>query len=764
MLRSPRTVLIVLSVAVCIFVGCSKEEQKRKALASGDAYAASGKYESAILEYRRAVQFDERDGDVRLRLSRAYMRAGSATDGLREMIRAADLLPGNADVQITVGNLLLAAEKFEDARSRADRVLQREPKNINAHLLRANAMARLKDLDGALKDMQQAITADPSQGAHYAQLGGIQLARGERAQAEDAFLKALEVQPNAVDLRLSYANFLMVSGRLADAEREFKRAYELDVEGSNANRALASFYVMTGRPASAEAYLKKLATKTDGAWAGFALARLHAATGNPDQAIAVLKGLIANKDTSQEAKLQLAALFYGMGRRDDAHRLVEEVLAEASDQPRALVLKAGFLLDEDKPLEAITAARAARKQSRATQAAFLLGLAYSKIGQIDDAKKAFTDALALDPGSIGAQIELSRLALLTGDPVWAQRYGEQALRAAPQLPAAREAVVRGALARGDVDAAGPPLAALRRDRPNDPEFLYLEGELRLKEGKPSAARQAFAKAAELEPRSLATVEALIRLDLSERNVAAARARAERVLARSPKNPAALMLAARTYATTSEFTRAEALLRQAIDVDPTRSNAYGMLANLYFSRGKLDEALKKFQDAAVRDPNSVGVQTMIATVLTQMGRRPEAKAAYRQALAVEPEAAVAANNLAFMYAEDGENLDTAQRLAETAKRRLKGSANAIDTLGWVYYKRRMPTYAISELQNATAGEPQNASFHYHLALAYVSGGDATLARSTLERALSLDAKSPLAAEANAALASLENKAGADLQKK
>ncbi len=362
--------------------------------------------------------------------------------------------------------------------------------------------------------------------------------------------------------------------------------------------------------------------------------------------------------------------------------------------------------------------------------------------------------MRLEPRAVTAQIELSRLSLLSGDTEWALKYGEQALRAAPQLPAAREAVVRAALARGDAVAAGPPLQALRRARPDDPEFLYLEGELRMREGNRPAARQAYAKALELEPRSLATAEALIRLDLSEGNVAAARTRADQVMAKFPKSPPAVMLAARTYATSNDFARAETLLRQAIDLDPARSDAYGVLANLYLVQGKLDEALKFFQDALKRDPKSVGAQTMIATVLIGQGRRSEAKEAYRQALTIDREAAVAANNLAFLYAEDGENLEVASQLAELAKRRMPESAEPVDTLGWVYYKRRMPTYAISELQGAVAKEPREASFHYHLGLAYASGGDAKLARSTLERALSLDAKSPLAAEAKAALASLK----------
>ena len=755
--RLRRSIGLFLCLVVCTS-GCSdKEAQKRKVLASGDSYAANEQYDEAIIEYRRAIQIDPKDGDARLTLANAFLKVGVVSDALRELFRAGDLLPNNTGVQITIGSLLLASERFDDARVTADRVLRREPGNVAAHVLRGNALAHLKEFQGAMQAMQQAIAADPENAVAYIGLGAVQRARGELPEAEQAFRKALEVQPNTPDVRISFANFLLATGRINEAEQELKRAQAIDPKGVSANRALASFYVVTGRRPAAETYLQTLAANPESAsWAGFTLARFYIVMGRGDDGVRILREL-ANKgkrEISSEARLQLAAILYNRKEREEAHRLIDEVLALTPKEPRALTLKAGFLLDEEKFDEAARVATLAKQNSRAAQPNIVLGLAYSRLGKIDDAKKAFTAALNADPNSVAAQIELSRISLLAGDTVWAQKYGEQALRAAPQFPAAREAVVRAALARRDVQAAAPPLAALRRDNPNNPEFLYLEGELRLQQGNKAGARQALTKAAELEPRSLITAGALIRLELSDGKVSAARARAEQMLAKSPKNPAALMLAARTYATSNDFTRAESLLRQAINLEPSRSQAYGMLANLYLVQNKLPEALAQYQDTVKHDPKSVGAQTMVATVLMQMGRRTEAKAAYRQALEIDPKAAVAANNLAFLYAEDGENLDTATQLAETAKAQMPGAAGPIDTLGWVYYNRKMPTYAVAQLQDAAAIEPNNADFQYHLGLAHARGGDARLARETLDRALKMDPKSPLAGDARNAIATLK----------
>ena len=89
------------------------------------------------------------------------MKAGDGGNAVREFVRAADLLPDDADLQIQVGNFLLASGRFDDARVRAEQVLNRTPENVDALVLRGNAMAGLKDLDGALTEFEKAAAADP---------------------------------------------------------------------------------------------------------------------------------------------------------------------------------------------------------------------------------------------------------------------------------------------------------------------------------------------------------------------------------------------------------------------------------------------------------------------------------------------------------------------------------------------------------------------------------------------------------------------------
>ena len=157
-------------------------------------------------------------------------------------MRAADLLPGNADVQVKAANFLLLAGQFEDAKARAERVLAVAPNNVEAQIAKGNALAGLKNLDAAVAEIEGAIRESPDRSASYANLAALELARGNRDQAEAAFKKAIEIDRKSVPARLALANFYWSTGSLPAAERELKAALDGKSEGhlgeSRARRVL----------------------------------------------------------------------------------------------------------------------------------------------------------------------------------------------------------------------------------------------------------------------------------------------------------------------------------------------------------------------------------------------------------------------------------------------------------------------------------------------------------------------------------------------
>ena len=160
--RTRRFLLGVGLAAVLASLGCrtnpdvAKEEYKK----SGDRYFDQ-KHAEAIVQYRNALQQDPKFGEVRYKLAEAYAKRGDSQNAYREYIRAADLLPDNVEAQVTAAGLLLMTRQFEDAKTRVQKALAKEPKNVQAQIILGNALAGLNDFDAAVKELEEANKLEP---------------------------------------------------------------------------------------------------------------------------------------------------------------------------------------------------------------------------------------------------------------------------------------------------------------------------------------------------------------------------------------------------------------------------------------------------------------------------------------------------------------------------------------------------------------------------------------------------------------------------
>src|SRR5262245_60305235 len=115
-----KTIAAVLAVsALLVSAGCGQEDPQEH-VKRGNDYFQQRKYREAIVELRTALQLNPNMGDVRLKLADAYTATGDVRDAFREIVRAADLMPKDAAVQVRAGNMLLAAGSFDDANARAN--------------------------------------------------------------------------------------------------------------------------------------------------------------------------------------------------------------------------------------------------------------------------------------------------------------------------------------------------------------------------------------------------------------------------------------------------------------------------------------------------------------------------------------------------------------------------------------------------------------------------------------------------------------------
>jgi len=749
-LRLP--LLAPLLATLALSAGCSRSASQF--VESGNRYVAQQKYREAVIEYRNAIQQDPRLGDARFRLAETLLHLGDAQGAAGEYIRAADLMPQNVQAQLKAGTARLLGGQYSEARACADRLLAREPNNVDGQILLANAMAGLKDLDGAVSQLQEAIELNPSAGHIYASLGALQMARGGVAEAEVAFHRAVEIDPKSVPARLALANFYWASGKVPETESALKQAVSIDPTNVLANRALATYYVAARRPAEAEAPLKTMVGATKEPWAAFTLADYYTGVGRTGDALATLRPLSTERGTATAANIRIAAIQHLQRNPAEAHKTIDTIIAAEPRNAAAILTKARFLLAEQKVDEALARAKAAAAADpRSTAAQFLLGQLLSIKNDADAAIAAYGEVIRLSPNAVPAQLELARMQLQRGSADAALQHAEAAAQIEPNNPIVRLSVTRMLMAKGELDRADSELNGLLATYPDAPAVLAQAGTARLLRRDLMGARGYFDRVVALEPANYEALTGLVTLDLAAKQPGAARTRLDAAIARAPNDARLLLLSARIDASSGAADRAERSLLQAIQLDPSSLGAYSHLGQIYIGQKRLDEAAAQFEQMASKQPRPVAPVTMVGIIREMQGRADDAQKAYERVVAVDPRAPVASNNLAWLMAERGGNLDIALQHAQAAKQGLPDQPEVNDTLGWIYLKKGLAALAIPPLHEAVDKAPANPTYHYHLGLAQLKNGDTVHARTSLSQALKLNPSFAGAEDARKALAGI-----------
>src|SRR5713226_5015820 len=133
--------ILPLAVLLTLTTGCSRSPEAKKAryLERGDRYFQRQQYREAVLEYRNALRIDGNNPQAVRQLALAHYQLGEVAQSFRFLLKAQELEPDNAEIPLKLATVYLLAGKPEEARQQADRILQKEPKSLEALIISAGA-------------------------------------------------------------------------------------------------------------------------------------------------------------------------------------------------------------------------------------------------------------------------------------------------------------------------------------------------------------------------------------------------------------------------------------------------------------------------------------------------------------------------------------------------------------------------------------------------------------------------------------------------
>ncbi|HVW22197.1 MAG TPA: tetratricopeptide repeat protein [Opitutaceae bacterium] len=167
--------------------------------------------------------------------------------------------PASTLAHNNMGGVLMGQNRFSEAETQYEEVLQIDPGSEIAHFNLAEALLREGRLQEAVAQYETAIRLKPDYLEARNDLGGALAHLGRWPEAIVQFEAALRLMPGNARIHFNLANALADSGRFSAAVAEYREALRLKQDYAPAHRNLGRSLRQLGRSAEAEAEFNEAA-------------------------------------------------------------------------------------------------------------------------------------------------------------------------------------------------------------------------------------------------------------------------------------------------------------------------------------------------------------------------------------------------------------------------------------------------------------------------------------------------------------------------
>jgi tetratricopeptide (TPR) repeat protein len=737
------------AAAVCaVFLAITACTTKRGYVEKGNILFDQGKYEDAVINYRKAIQKDPNYGEAYYHLGLAAIQQNRPSEAYNALFRASQLLPSNIEVKEKFAAFCFdyylrdprrPQKLYQEIQQAASELLAQDPNSFEGLRLMGSLAHEDRKPQDAIAYFRKALAVRPWNAQVTTLLVETLLEDGRFPEAEKTALELVSREKTYGPIYDVLYNFYFNGNRVTEAENILKLKVANNPKRANYIVQLAGHYTHLQKPVQASEALQKLLDHpTDFPDAQLRIGDFYLAEKDYPQAIRYYQAAQQNnpKDKVGLEKRALVALLAG-SKYDDASRLVDQILKANPKDEIALRLRADLLINTRNPENAAAAVQIlqALQNSHPNEPdpalRLNLGRAYQLKGDLAAARAEFEEALRERKDFAAAQYELSRIYLAQRKPADALQAANAAVALSPTDRRARLLQAWSMASTGDPNRARTILLQLLKESPKDNQARLQLGVLTLKQGN---YREAIDILEELRGDGDPTVvSSLAAAYVSLRQFDKAQEILSDGLKQSPGSTAIREELAETTALGGNYALAAGQFQKLIVQDPKSAQLRMRLGEVYQAQGDTKNAFQYFQQAHELAPDDATTALIFADALVQASRLDEARTLYLQIVKAHPDNLPALNNAAYFLCEHG-NLDEAQKLAERALEKAPGQPGFSDTLGYIYLKKGEGDSAIRMFSDLVRRYPAFSIFHYHLGLALYQKGDHVGAKKELQRAL------------------------------
>jgi tetratricopeptide (TPR) repeat protein len=701
-----RALAILLAVAVSAGLACGPRDPLERARRLQDE---KGDFAASLAPLREVLDVRPDDPEANYRYGLALVAAGQSSLAKWSLRKAMESAEWVERAGIPLATVAVQLGGYDEAVQVATRVLEKDPDNMDALVVRADARVRTRrGYEAALADAERALELDPEnvgamvpkvaallglgrtdeagtaldalESAHSDEKLGLHgspalcAARAtfakethDDAGAEQRFDKCLDEFPRDGMVLHEAVTFFDGIGRTERSEEILKRALDEAPESFGYRASLVDRYRKSGRESEAEALLREATQLQSPAaaavgWSSVALYSME--KGRYEEAAqAFARARQLDPTDSTEILFGYADALVVAGRHEEALKIAEQITVPAH---RSLVL-GRVALERGEPARALEHfTEGNRLWPNNPVARYYAANAAEQIGDFERAVEDYRYAMRIDVRATDAYLRLARIEAAAG-------HLESALAALEFEPGERPDEEQAALMELELDA--------RLDRAPHPSVLQ-----RVPHEHRAAAAAALARgfSARLGPKAAVRfLRAQTDIDLSDPVNAEALAamieasaasgdprtgssRVEAALAKHPDSAALHALHGDALAAArAEAKAVRAAYQRALEIEPEQHRALAGLAALEARADATESALALFDRAARADASDRASVRSAAQMEVQLGRSADAERRLSRLLRDHPYDAQAAIALAELRQTRGGDRAADAELARRA---------------------------------------------------------------------------------------------------
>ena len=369
-------------------------------LTLADMDSSLGKVEASITRLKAATKLNPTAWQPRIVLARYYLQQGQAQLALDITREIQDVHPDNPTLLTEIGKAQLATNDVATAALTFERLSHAQPDSVVAHFLYSTALARLGDQAGRLREIQAALSLDPTHFPARLAMLDVLIQDGSLEQAAALGMELKELQPANPEVLSQVGRLALLQGRPEEAVAVYQEALERFPSGSNWAVNLA-----------------------DSQWQA----------GDRESAVATLREYSLQHPENEPLLERLAGFYLELGDSKSARETYERVVKLNATRVSALNNLA-WLLRDDNPVQALKYARSALELTpESPEVMDTMGFLLTKKGETEQALRLLKNAATRQPENPTVHYHLAMALSQHGDSEAARATLEQVLRDHPSF-------------------------------------------------------------------------------------------------------------------------------------------------------------------------------------------------------------------------------------------------------------------------------------------------------------------------------------------